>query len=416
MSDLEASRDDNGQLAPSTDGLFGQEAELVDAGYVPMPDPEKQKQDDVDLDVSDGAEVLTGIREDEAPIEEVAYHDTDGKRLNADINEGPVEAVTAEQAAVALTAYREAKDDNTAQSISKSFADEVDALRGDAVRQGLDPKATGIEVSPTAEVPAGEVAKVDADPPAPGTEGIDPEVQKALKIPAVKEALEREFAQADQVKAQFGETLNAAQRLAQATLLELAPGLAHLQPHEIEPALHHLAQTDPARAQAIASTLDRAQRIEFAQQQRAAVEQQARQQQFEAQRQQLSLQADEALGPMSRVEKMQLADELVDYVGKHGVSREQLVQEMSTNLALNHPAFQKMAADAIRYQRMMNAPKAVAKHDLPPVQRPGVAQRSSRSEVSATDIERRFSSATGDKQIRLAAALTEARRSARNGQ
>ncbi|SEB94638.1 hypothetical protein [Bradyrhizobium erythrophlei] len=405
-----------GQFAPSTDGLFGQEAALVEAGYVPMPDPEKQKQDDIGLDVNGGAEVLTAIREDEAPIEEVVFHDANGERLNSDINEGPVEAVTAEQAAAALTAYREANNDSAAKSISESFADEIDALRGDAIKDGLDPKAAGIDkVSPTAEVPAEAKGDEGAAQPEPGMEGLDPEVQKALKIPAVKEALEREFAQADQVKTQFSQTLNAAQRLAQATLLELAPGLAHLQPHEIEPALQQLAQTDPGRAQAIVSTLDRAQRIEFAQQQQSAAQQQARQQQFEAQRQQFSRQADEALGPMSRAEKMQMADDLVDYVGKYGVSREQLVQEVNTNLALNHPAFQKMAADAVRYQRMLNAPKAVVKHDLPPVQRPGTAQRSSRSEVSADALERRFSSATGDNQIRLAAALTEARRSARNG-
>ena len=81
-----------------------------------------------------------------------------------------------------------------------------------------------------------------------------------------------------------------------------------------------------------------------------------------------------ALGPMTFAEKAEMAEELVNYVGEFGISREQLLQEAQTNLAIHHPAFQKMAADAVKYRRMQNAPKAVASKNLPPVQRPGVAQ------------------------------------------
>ena len=51
-----------------------------------------------------------------------------------------------------------------------------------------------------------------------------------------------------------------------------------------------------------------------------------------------------------------MAEELVSYVGEYGVSREQFMREAETNLALHHPAFQRMAADAVKYQRLMKSP------------------------------------------------------------
>ena len=107
-----------------------------------------------------------------------------------------------------------------------------------------------------------------------------------------------------------------------------------------------------------------------------------------------------------------MADELVSYVGKYGVSREALMQEASTNLLLHHPAFNAMAADAIKYQRLMaNARNIPSK--VPPVQRPGTSQPRSRNAEGIEALEAQLSTARGEKQLRAAAALTAARRAAR---
>ena len=114
---------------------------------------------------------------------------------------------------------------------------------------------------------------------------------------------------------------------------------------------------------------------------------------------------------MTRAEKTDMVEELVNYVGEYGVTRDQFVREAATNLALHHPAFQKMAADAIRYQRLMRAPKAVSTKALPPVQRPGVAgPRRTGREGDLQSLQRDFAGASGDRQVKIAARIIEARR------
>jgi hypothetical protein len=155
----------------------------------------------------------------------------------------------------------------------------------------------------------------------------------------------------------------------------------------------------------------------IAQAQQQAHQQQAyvQHQQFEAQRQEFSRQSDAALGPMTFAEKAEMAEELVNYVGEFGISREAFMREAETNLALHHPAFQKMASEAVLYRRMMNAPKAVASRDLPPVVKPGTSARVSQSDSGAAELARRFASSSGNKQVRAAADLIVARRNARKG-
>ena len=54
---------------------------------------------------------------------------------------------------------------------------------------------------------------------------------------------------------------------------------------------------------------------------------------------------------MTMAEKSVMAEELVSYVAEYGISREQFVRKAQTNLALHHPAFQRMAADAVHLMR-----------------------------------------------------------------
>ncbi|XSC46796.1 hypothetical protein ACF1BQ_014590 [Bradyrhizobium sp. RDT10] len=195
-------------------------------------------------------------------------------------------------------------------------------------------------------------------------------------------------------------------------MLTLAPGLANVPAHQLEGALQQLAMTDPERAGAIVQALEGAQRIEFAQQQEQQQQAYVAHQQFEAQRQEYSRQSDAALGPMTFAEKAEMAEELVNYVGEFGISREALMREAQTNLAIHHPAFQKMAADALMYRRVQKAQKAIATRDLPPVQRPGTAgPRVSSGMASLSALEAKFARTGNTKDA--AAALVARRKAAR---
>jgi hypothetical protein len=60
-----------------------------------------------------------------------------------------------------------------------------------------------------------------------------------------------------------------------------------------------------------------------------------------------------------------------------GMRRDQLERWMADDVGheiLSNAGFQKLVADGLKYRDLLNAPKVVAKPDLPPVQRPGTAK------------------------------------------
>jgi len=414
-----------GQFTPSTDGLFGREAEEAAAGFRPMPlkagpvEPEGGEE----LSARDAADELNAKRGVDQG-EEVFYQKTDtGERIPTD------ETVTAERAAADLAAYRNSKIESAAKSISGDFAAEIDKMRGEAIKAnpealgkhyGIDPaladevggeKADGAKEDVSRPAEEAEIAPDNA---IDAVDGLDPETRKALKIPQVRQALEQHFAEVDQVREQYSASLQAGQQMMQATISALAPQLDGM-PLEYWPqAIQQIAQVDPVRGQIVADTLTKWGAIQQAAQQSQQQRAHHEQQQFEATRQQYSRAADVALGNMTFAEKTEMAEELVAYVGEFGISREALMREAQTNLAIHHPAFQKMAADAISYRRLMNAPKAVLSRDVPPVVRPGASQHRSGNDVSGKlkGLEAQFASAEGDRAIRLAAQISQMKRSA----
>jgi hypothetical protein len=71
-----------------------------------------------------------------------------------------------------------------------------------------------------------------------------------------------------------------------------------------------------------------------------------------------------------------------------------------------------MAADAIKYQRMVKAPKAVPQ-SLPQVQRPGVARDVPRGTDNSSKIQalqKQLASAKGDKAARIAGQIKSLKR------
>ena len=313
--------------------------------------------------------------------EQIVILDTaTGEPINDDLSKGPVESLTVEQAAQLLTTYHDNKAAFDAKSISNDFAAEVDKMRADALK--ANPKLAehyGIERPAVDDADAKPVAdNARNDKAAEMSDGeLDPELAESIrKHPQVRQMLENELSENHRVREAYSAGLENSRVHTLATLAEVVPHLAGLPPAQFEQGLAVLSQVDPPAFQQAMNILGRTHAIVQAQQQEQQYQAYQAHQQFEAQRQQFSKQADEAIGPMTRADKMQMVDELTDYVGRYGVSRDQFIREAQGNLALHHPAFQAMAADAIRYQRMKSAAKVQASKPLPPVQKPGTSRSS----------------------------------------
>ena len=106
------------------------------------------------------------------------------------------------------------------------FADEVDADRAKVIKGEKVAEALGVETpakdqtklkgEATQEAPdhvdAATADAIDA------MEGLDPETRKALKIPQVRQALEQQFAEADQAREQYASSLQNGQQMLQVQL------------------------------------------------------------------------------------------------------------------------------------------------------------------------------------------------------
>ncbi|MCG2665881.1 hypothetical protein ACFPFP_02920 [Bradyrhizobium sp. GCM10023182] len=408
MSEVEQSRDDAGRFEGGSEQLFGREAELVSAGYTVRKDD--APSDEIGSDetsLREAADTLAATEDESLPVMEL---------LEAQGKLDPNEALTAEQASDDFTAAASDIASYVEGADLSKFAEEVDQARLKQFK--ADPKSAakfGFDENDVRSLEAKQVGEQQqAQQPiqqsaetAPNVEGLDPEVAKAMQHPQVRQAIEDELGKADAAKQQYAQALTAATQFAQANLIDHLPELAEIPVDRWAEAISILNQADPQRVQRAMGVLQRVdtlQRTSAEWQQRQAIEQQ---QQFQARYQEYNRQADEVLGPMTHAEKSAMAEELVSYVGELGVTREALLHEAKTNLALHHPAFQRMAADALRYRAIKNAPKAVVRADLPPVQKPGYAGAVRNTGKSSTlaALEKQFAAATGDRQLRIAAEI-----------
>jgi hypothetical protein len=379
-----------------------------------MPEPAPEKPAEF-ADAKEAAEELIAERGPAEPDEHTVYFDATGEPAD------PNEVVTLERAADDMAAWRAQKAEDTAKSISADLAAEIDkkraaVVKGDAklaAEMGLEAPGKD-EAKPKSEAAQNVPDDPTTDDPFDSIEGLDSETRAALKLPQVREAVLQQIASADQAREVYSTGLENARVHTLATLAEVVPHLAGLPPQQFEHGLAMLAQVDPPAFEKAMNVLARTNQIVQAQQQEQQRQAHARHQEFEAQRQRYSKASDEALGSMTRAEKMEMGEELVAYLGENGISREQLRQEAQSNLAIHHPAFQRMAVDALMYRRQQSAKKAVASKPLPPVARPGAPQpRGSSSSSEIQNLQRQLSTASGHKAARISAKILSLERASR---
>jgi hypothetical protein len=413
MSETETPRDDDtGQFSPSTDGLFGQEAELAKAGFKPMADSPQPEAEEF-KSPRDAADELSASRST-APVVEVGYHKmADGERVDG------AEAVTIERAARDLTAYRgdvqryvEGADFSAVAEIIDTARAEV--LKGrpqDADAYGLDAKEVEANAAKAKLTEAKPAESADAAPE-PAVDGLDPEVAKALQHPQVRQAIEEELGKAEATKQNYAQALNTAHQYAQAMLVEHLPELADLAPEQWAPAIGIINQSDPqrvARAMGVLQRVDNLQKATTQWQQHQAVEQQQR---VEAWAKDQAVKYDE-WAAKEGVKPSEIAPVAVEYLKDIGIGQDELGELFKAHPILRAAAFQQMLTDAARYRGIMKAKAAVAAKSVPPVQRPGAAAaRSSRGAEDIQSLARTFKSSG---KVNDAVKLLMARRTAAKG-
>lgn len=350
MSDLEPARDESGQFAPA-EPLTGQAGLEHDAGWKPLL---KEQAGDAALDERQGAEELTARREDDAEPTPITLVDREalerGEIKPLDDPDGEIRtSLTPEWAAAELTTYRE----GLAQ-IDQEMADS-DLLAEVGVEPGVDEQAKPDALREVSEAPAEASTEVD-------------EISKALNNPAVVEALQGEFNRVNEARETYIAHLDGALAVARQVTFAMVPELRGVtDANHAASVLSAIQQQNPQRFAQI-QQLDRetGQLMAAAQNERHAA----------AQREQQAIHAYNAEQERVYAQRYGTVDRATgesvrSYLQGLGATNEDLAALSQTRL----PVWaQRALIDAAQMEQVRNAPKAVVKHDLPPVQRPGVAR------------------------------------------
>jgi hypothetical protein len=423
---MSENRNSDGTFAPSELPVGGPGVEF-DQGYRPMGDVIPEEREEPVSDIKAEAERLAASRVPQDPVIEIQYQNPEtGEKLDPNLT------VSLDRAAKDNADYHAAQAQTAERFVSSEFSAEIDRMRGETLKANPEiGKELGLSKEEIAAAKAAEAAKAEPTPsetneaardymaqqtsepdPYDAIEGLEPETREALKKPQVRQFLEQNATETEQTKQAYSVGLNNAQAFAQSSLMAIAPELAQVPIERWGEAFNIISQQDPVRGRQLGQVLQTVQALGERQELVQSYQQEEHRRQLDAWRTEQNQIIDKAR-PMSRADKAQFAEDLVNYVSEFGVTKDNLVQAMENNPLIHSAAFQALAHDAIQYRRMQNAPKAVAKRDLPPVNRPGTAPNSPRGDSNRiASLERQLQTATGFKAARLGAQLLAAKRSA----
>jgi hypothetical protein len=395
--------------------LTGAAFELASAGYTPMPDQEKKHDGEAigsdSTSLREAAERLAGPSDD---IVVRKYLDQRGEPA------APNEAITLERAGRDYASATAGDKFVVENESSKALAARVDAVRAEAWAN--DPDAArflGFE-APPARTEKTELAKADsekaADNPAdPGVDGaangLDPEIEKVLNHPQVRQAIEERIGEAEKTRQGDVNGLAAATQIAQVSFLSQFPELASIAPENLPGALELMSRQDPqkfARVQAVVATTEQL----FAQQQQESRRQaELGQQNFQRYANSEDARLETMLKEESKTTQHAVTAEIFASAKASGVEPVELIRLFNSEPLMRNAVFQRMMYDAGKYRLMMKARDAAAAKPVPPVQRPGLARTpAEREHADLRTLSAKLSS-SGD--IKDALALYNARKSSK---
>jgi hypothetical protein len=395
--------------------LTGAEFDLANAGYSAMPDGERKEEEAIGSDNASLREAAEHLSTERA--EPVVRQYTDARGQPAAASEAVTLARAARDYAGATSADRLMAESRSADDL----AARVDALRAEALAS--DPDAAefyGFEPRPGADARTAEGAdrndairsETDRAPvreDGDTSEQLDPELERAIRHPQVRLAIEEKIGEVEKARQGYLEGLAAATQIAQASFVSQFPELAGIAPEQLPGALELMSRQEPAkfaRVQAIVATTER---LFTLQQQENWRQAEIAQHSF----QNYARSEDARLDTMLKGEPVEtqraVAAEIVASAKASGIEPGELNRLFNSEPLMRNAIFQRMMYDAAKYRLMMKARDTAAARPLPPVQRPGSARTpAERDQGDLRSLSARLSSSGNLKD---AVALYRARRS-----
>ncbi len=395
--------------------LTGAAFELASAGYRPMPDPDKKS--DEEAIGSDSASLREAAERRSGPPDEIVarqYTDGSGKPVAAN------EAVTLDRAARDYASAAAADKFAVENESGEALAARVDAMRAEALAR--DPDAAefyGFE-PPPAKTDKAESGKTNSEKAASepedlsddrATDGLDPELEKVINHPQVRQAIEERIGEAEKTRQSYLDGLAAATQIAQVSFVSQFPELAGIAPENLPGVLELMSRQDPqkfARVQAMVATTEQL----FAQQR-----QESRRQDETARQKFLEFAKSEdarfetMLKGEPKATQHAVTAEIFASARASGVEPAELMKLFNSEPLMRNAVFQRMMYDAGKYRLMMKTRDAAAAKSVPPVQRPGTARTPAEREHADLRTLNAKLSSSGD--IKDAVALYNARKSSR---
>ena len=385
--------------------LTGAAYDLASAGYREMPEVAEKSEEDIGSDATSLREAAEKISAQPDEVVVRKYSDHEGKPAAAN------EAVTLSRASRDYAGILAAEKLAAESESSEQLAARVDALRAEALAR--DPDAAELYGLELQEAENSETSGVEGDGrwDELATLGLDPELEKALSHPQVRHAIDEQVAEVEKVRQGYLDGIAAATQIAQVSFVSQFPELVGIAPENMQSALAHLSQQNPARfaqVQALVTTTEHL----FAQRQ------QEDHQQAEIARQDFlsfATSEDARLDSMLKDEPKEtqraVTQEIMASAQASGIKPAEFMRLFNSEPLMRNAVFQRMMYDAGKYRLMMKARNAAAAKPVPPVQRPGAtATRSEREHADLRTLSAKLSS-SGD--IKDAVALYHARRSGR---
>lgn len=315
------------------------------------------------------------------------------------------ETVSAEDAARNVANVREAERRAVEEQQNRDLAEALDQLR-DPTPVAADTGRTEPQPDYT---PQPDPEHVATDP------NLDPEIAAALQNPTVRAVLEQVNQNVEQTTSAYQQQLANAALTASASFVAAFPELAGLQADQLPGAIALINQTDPVRAQAIATHYGRVNGLVEQARQVAAQQQQRHAELSAAQFKQFAVVSDHRFDAMNThvpAETMKaIKTEAVAMLKEYGLSDADIAREYNSNPLFRSAAGQQIISDAARFRLSQKGLSQHRANPVPHVVRPGSsAERVTRTEEALAEARARLKSSMSAKE---AAAYVIARRAAR---
>jgi hypothetical protein len=408
-------REANMANEPPGEALTGAAFELANAGYRLMPDP--HERDEKEAIGSDSASLREAAEQRSGPRDDVIVRKyTDGRGEPA----APNEAITLDRAARDYASASAADRFAVENESSKALAARVDALRAKALAEnpdaaelyGFEPPSAKTDKAesdkPGTENAADDSADLNGDHAA---DGLDPEIEKAINHPQVRQAIEERIGEAEKTRQSYLNGLAAATQIAQMSFLSQFPELAGIAPENLPGAVEQMSRQDPQKFARVQALIVNTEQLLAQQQRESRHRAEMERHNFLTFAKSEDARLDTMLKGESKATQHAVTTEIFASAEASGVEPAELVRLFNSEPLMRNAVFQRMMYDAGKYRLMMKAREAVATKPVPPVQRPGMARTpAEREHADLRTLNARLSS-SGD--IKDAVALYNARKSSK---